>query len=65
MSVSAEHEDAAENPDAKPTLRELLDAGKLVIDEARATLAELDTAMNTAVNVIPPFALDEPAPDDE
>ena len=63
MSASAEHENV-ENP-AKPTLNELLEAGKIVIDEARATLADLDAAMNTAVNVIPPFALDRPDPDGE
>lgn len=39
---------------------ELLANGQRLLAEARATIADLDSAMNTAVNVIPPGALDAP-----
>ena len=44
---------------------ELLANGQRLLAEARATMADLDSAMNTAVNVIPPGALDAPPADDE
>ena len=56
--MSADNDDGADEPATKPTLTEILEAGKVVIDDARATLADLDAAMNTAVNVIQRFALD-------
>jgi hypothetical protein len=50
-------------PEPQP-VDELLAEGRRLLDEARATIADLDSAMNTAVNVIPKGALDAP-PDDE
>ena len=47
-------------PTEPQAVDELLAEGRRLIDEARATMADLDSAMNTAVNVIPPGALDAP-----
>lgn len=63
--MSADNDDGVEEPATKPTLTEILEAGRLVIDDARATLVDLDATMNTAVNVIPRFALDAAEPPGE
>ena len=44
---------------------ELLANGQRLLAEARATIADADSAMNTAVNVIPRGALDAPPDADD
>jgi len=44
-------------PDAT-TMDRLLEEGEALLESARDTLAEVDVALNTAVVVIPPGALD-------
>ena len=44
---------------------DLLANGQRLLAEARATMAHLESAMNTAVNVIPPGALDAPPGEDD
>ena len=52
-------------PETEPQpVDDLLAEGRRLLDEARATMADLDSAMNTAVNVIPKGALDAP-PDEQ